>query len=106
MKSETTYDLGNKVYCDFCGVDWTDKKECGGMLFQSKAACPDCTPRIKKSAIKYNEERFIRKQCPEDMAFSDWVRNELRSGESGKIKVIEFQLTGERQKGEQDNDGR
>lgn len=73
-----TIDIGNTVLCDDCNKDFTDSKETGGILFQSKAICPKCTPKWVGSAKKYNEERFIRAACPIGMPFADWVRNELR----------------------------
>lgn len=67
------------VLCDFCGDDWSERTESGGILFQSKATCPQCTPRLLESARKYNEEHFIRGKCPSDMSFADWVRKKLRA---------------------------
>ncbi|MEE9223076.1 MAG: hypothetical protein V3V40_06425 [Nitrosomonadaceae bacterium] len=71
-------DPGNNVFCDDCSGDFTDSKESGGILFQSKAICPTCQPKWEKSAAEYGEENFIRGRCPEGMAFADWVRNQLR----------------------------
>lgn len=70
-----TVDVGNHVFCDYCSEDYSDRPDQGGILFQSKAVCPECAkealPRIKG----YGEERFIRGYCPEDMSFADWVRS-------------------------------
>lgn len=71
-------DSGSKVFCDDCNKDFTESKEQGGLLFQSKAIGPCCKDKWVKSADKYNEQSFIRSECPDDMAFADWVRNELR----------------------------
>lgn len=68
-------DPGNKVVCDFCDTDYTDSKECGGLLFQSKAVCPKCEPALIRSAESYDEMRFVRGHCPEFMAFADWIRS-------------------------------
>lgn len=73
----TEIPVGRIVLCDDCNADWTDRPEPGGILFQSKAICPDCTPKWLKSTAKYKEERFIRARCPPAMSFADWVR-ELR----------------------------
>ena len=62
------------VLCDFCGDDWSESHESGGILFQSKATCPRCTPRILACDAKYNEEHRIRATCPPDMSFADWVK--------------------------------
>jgi hypothetical protein len=78
MKVET-FDIGNEVICDWCGEDYTLRNECGGLLFQSKACCPVCVPKIEALAVKYNEQEFIRGRCPEDMPFNKWclsLRNE------------------------------
>lgn len=70
--------LGLSVFCDDCGDDYTDRPDEGGILFQNKACCPACAPRMEALAKKYNETHFIRARCPEGMSFSDWVRVVLR----------------------------
>uniref|UniRef100_A0A6M3LLW0 Uncharacterized protein n=1 Tax=viral metagenome TaxID=1070528 RepID=A0A6M3LLW0_9ZZZZ len=70
-----TLDPGNNVYCDYCDEDWTSRPETGGILFQSKAICPNCVARARKSIAGYGEEQFIRGECPEGMPFADWVRS-------------------------------
>jgi hypothetical protein len=57
----------------------------GGFLFESKAICPDCAPRWRRNAAEFNEERFIRGECPPSQSFADWVR-ELR-GPNAAITV-------------------
>lgn len=52
-------DAGDTVLCDGCNEDMTDSPKVGGVLLQRSAFCPDCAPRIIKSAAKYNEERFL-----------------------------------------------
>lgn len=72
-------DVGDHVYCDACGKDFTDSKECGGWTFGSKTYGPCCATEEKLNQIKgYGEERFIKHHCPADMPFADWVRNVLR----------------------------
>ena len=67
-------DPGNSVICDYCNKDWTDSPESGGLLFQSKAVCPDCELDTLKSINHYNEQKFIRGHCPENQSFADWIR--------------------------------
>jgi len=86
MKDKTVI-LGDKVNCDLCNKDYTDSDESGGVEFGSKAVCPDCTPGILKSVKKYNEEEHIKRRCPKDMSFANWVRNILREGEPGYITI-------------------
>lgn len=83
------FDMGRRVLCDSCDGDWTEREESGGILFVSKAICPECAPRWENSARAFGETGHIRARCVPGMAFSDWVR-ELRGG-NNKIRV----LTGE-----------
>ena len=69
---------GPLVFCDDCGDDWTERTESGGILFQSKALCPECAPKWERNAAKYGEQRFIRGRCPQGKAYADWVREDLR----------------------------
>lgn len=73
-----TIEAGNTVICDDCGVDWTHLPDSGGLLFLSKAICPECAPRWRESAAKYGEQVYIRQTCPPDKSFADWVRDDLR----------------------------
>ena len=66
-------DPGKKVYCDDCGEDYTGSDKTGGILFQSKAICPDCSDKWIARAKQYGEEQFIRARCPHGMSFYDWV---------------------------------
>lgn len=66
--------VGDRVECDFCGGIWTDRTESGGLLFGTKAVCPDCAAETEKSARRNGEQGFIRARCPNTMAFADWVR--------------------------------
>ena len=67
-----------KVLCDDCGKDYSNSYLIGGLLFQSKAICPDCAPKWEADAKKYEEEYLIKARCPSNKAFSDWVREDLR----------------------------
>lgn len=73
-----TIDPGNLVFCDYCGDDWTERTESGGILFGSKAVCPTCTPKTLASIKGYGEEWNIRSRCPDGKSYSDWVRQDLR----------------------------
>jgi len=71
-------DPGDFVICDGCNEDWSESKESGGILFDSRAICPTCAPKWEKDAKEYGEEDHIRARCPEGMSFADWVRDHLR----------------------------
>jgi hypothetical protein len=68
------FDLGLSVFCDFCDGDFTSSDATGGLLFESKAVCPDCTPGLEANAKSYGEEKYIRARCPEGVSFAGWVR--------------------------------
>ncbi len=61
-------DVGRIVVCDFCDMDFTDRKESGGCIFESKAVCPLCHPKV------LSEPQFIRVTCPSYQSFADFVR--------------------------------
>ena len=88
IKLESTQDIGNTVLCDMCNKDWTNSKISGGFLFGSNAVCPDCSDRIRASALHYNELSYIKAECPKDMSFKDWVVS-LRCGDN-TIKTYTF----------------
>lgn len=67
-------DIGNTVACDLCSDDYTESTEQGGIIFQSSAYCPKCTPQLLRDVEKYDEQRFIRARCPEGVSFADFVR--------------------------------
>lgn len=73
-----TIDPGNTVLCDTCNRNMTNDTKSGGFLFMSHAVCPYCCGDFEETAKKYNETRFIRARCPENMSFANWVREELR----------------------------
>ncbi len=69
-------DMGKTVICDWsCAKDWTDREESGGLLFQSKAVCPECMPKLLEGVKKHGEEKFIREYCPKGVSFANWVRS-------------------------------
>ena len=71
-------DMGDRVLCDDCSKDFTDLPDKGGILFTSKAICPECAPKWEASAKRFNETKHIRAICPEGKSFADWVREDLR----------------------------
>ena len=74
MGAEVIYiDAGNKVICDYCNKDYSNSDKEGGILFQSKAICPDCVSKALERIKGYGEEKFIRGYCPEGVSFKDWV---------------------------------
>jgi len=87
MKEEIK-EIGDSVVCDFCDADYSKRDDSGGLLFQSKAACPVCAPGILKSAKQYGEERFIRSYCPEGKSFREFVLG-LRNGNNA-VRTITF----------------
>jgi hypothetical protein len=74
MESEKI-DIGDTVLCDLCNEDFTNSKVCGGYIFETKAVCPNCAERFMISIKRYNETRFIKSYCPDNMPFADFVRH-------------------------------
>lgn len=66
-------DPGDTVLCDLCNKDYTNSNAIGGMLFGSKAVCPDCTPEFMKSVKKYNEEKHIKDVAKLGESFRNFV---------------------------------
>ena len=67
-------DVGNKVFCDLCGKEYTDdERSKGGFLFGSKAVCPDCADDFMRTIKIYREEDYIRDKAHEDETFRDFV---------------------------------
>ena len=64
----------HQVFCDGCSKDWSDSDESGGILFGSKAYCPDCATDGEESARDWDEERHINGRCPPNQSYADWVR--------------------------------
>lgn len=73
-----TIEPGNSVVCDACNDDYTHSDAVGGLLFQSKAICPNCSPKWEAGAKEYGETHLIKARCPADKSFADWVRDCLR----------------------------
>jgi hypothetical protein len=72
-------DIGNNVICDQCGEDYTTRDDKGGILFGSKALCPECTSRMMKDIEEFNEHSYIKARCPDGVTFREWVLS-LRGG--------------------------
>ena len=83
-----TVDIGELVFCDFCDQEYTDSHESGGFIFGSKAVCPICEWRIKKTIKQYNEEHFIEAQCPHGQSFADFIR--AYRGKNTTIKITKI----------------
>ena len=91
QKPVAVMDAGETVICDWCGKDYTDPPEsekCGGLLFGSKACCPECAPRVAIAAKEHNEENYIKGTCPIGVTFKNWVLK-LRGGDN-TIKLYTF----------------
>lgn len=70
----TKVHLGHIVVCDSCDKDYSDDTESsGGFIFSSSAYGPCCAARMMKGIVMYNEQRFIKAQCPQGKSFRDFV---------------------------------
>lgn len=78
-------EVGDSARCDFCGDEYRGRPDPGGILFQSKAVCPQCAPKLEADAALYGETSFIRARCPPGVSFHAWVMG-LRGGDNA-IKV-------------------
>lgn len=74
-------DVGDSVCCDFCGEEYVGRSDTGGLLFQSKAVCPRCAPKLEADAVLYGETEMIRARCPAGVSFHAWVMR-LRGGDN------------------------
>lgn len=83
------FDIGEEVYCDICGDDFTENNMTGGFLFQTKAVCPRCAPSFEKSAKEYGEEHFIRAWAEPGETFKDFCLR-LRGG-NNKVIIETFE---------------
>lgn len=88
MKVIETIDIGEDVMCDWCGDDYTNSEESGGITFGSKACCPACEGKVEASAINYGETHLLGERCPEGMSFKNWVLK-LRGGDN-TIRIVTF----------------
>ncbi|HEX7115657.1 MAG TPA: hypothetical protein VF193_11050 [Steroidobacter sp.] len=61
-------DIGRIVVCDFCDADHTDTPITGGVIFGSKAVCPECVHYVA------GEPEYIKARCPDGQSFGDFVR--------------------------------
>lgn len=74
-------DPGDSVVCDICDEDFTSRTDSGGFLFLSRGVCPLCAADFE-AKIEDGERQYIRARCPPGMAFSDWVRDVLRTNDN------------------------
>ena len=71
--------IGDTVICDYCGRDYTESDEKGGLIVGSYAVCPQCErPALLKDAD------YVSKPGE---AFKDFV---LRTREHSTIGVCTF----------------
>ena len=68
-------DMSDEVLCDLCNKSYKGLPDRGGIIFESKAICPDCTPDIMESIEEHNEQKFIRATCPDNVTFYSFVIN-------------------------------
>lgn len=54
-----TLDLGDKVLCDLCNKDYSNKQQTGGFLFNRSAVCPECAPKFIEIIDQHNERSMI-----------------------------------------------
>lgn len=80
----TVFDLtaavGDRVFCDDCGIEYTDSEDPGGIAFgrsAGKAICGRCAPKWIALARKHGETHLIKALCPITKPFAQFVR-ELR----------------------------
>lgn len=86
-----TINVGTGVACDGCGEQYSpNDKRTGGLMLGSSAYGPCCENRIMESIKRYKEEQYITARCPKDKSFRNWVLEDLRGGENGKIEIFKF----------------
>lgn len=78
--SKEIFDIGDDVFCDYCGKDYSNSDAQGGIMFGSKGACPECAERVEEGARKHNEMDWIKARCPEGKSFKDWILQDIREG--------------------------
>ena len=83
-------DIGERVFCDWCDAEWTNRKESGGFLLISKAICPDCAPKVMADLIRNGELQYVRADCPEGLSFRDWCLR-LRGG-NNEVRITKGSL--------------
>lgn len=89
MKLIEDIDLGNTVLCDYCNEDYTESKECGGIIFGSHAICPKCADRALITIKECGEEEYIKALCGPDQSFGDFVRK-YRGPDGGHMKMYSY----------------
>ena len=72
-------DIGDIVVCDFCNEDYTERDDPGGLLFESKAVCPKCAPRLEADAVHFGETHFLKARAKPGQSFRAFCL-ELRGG--------------------------
>lgn len=75
MSKTINIDMGDTVLCDVCNEDYTHSSATGGMLFDTRAVCPDCETKVIKDANSYDEMHLVRGHCPAFITFANWIRS-------------------------------
>ena len=84
--TKTVFNMGNTVLCDICNDDYTNSIESGGGIVGSYGVCPKCWPRYAEDLTKHREWKHVRRLCPDEQTFADFVR-EYRGGDG--LVIIE-----------------
>jgi hypothetical protein len=79
VKKVETFDIGDSVLCDGCNKEFRGNPASGGLLFGSKAYCPECAPDMDAKIARFEEQRYINGRCPPNQSFHSWVMG-LRAG--------------------------
>jgi hypothetical protein len=88
MTDEQFIPIGNTVICDYCGEDYTDKPDVGGLILSGNAICPECSKQVMEDVKRYKEEDYISAYCPPETSFADFVRK--YRGEGAGIRILSW----------------
>jgi hypothetical protein len=78
------FDIGDQVYCDLCGEDYTHSDETGGFLFLSKGVCPKCAPGFMKTIKACNKKKYIKALNNNQTPFREFILK-IRDGDNRVI---------------------
>lgn len=78
--------LNGIVVCDICNEDYTNRPDSGGFVFGSYGYCPKCAKRSLPRIKSYDEEKYIKAFCPDNMSFADFIRD--YRGPNDVIQII------------------
>ena len=63
----------NRICCDLCGEDYTNRKKKGGMIFNVYAACPECLLTLRDAIKEQGEEELIRANAIKGESFCEFI---------------------------------